>query len=402
MNISTKKLLNITFLSATLPLLLVGCQSINAWQGGSGPSKKLIESQSTQNVDNLNRQNANGLTIIEINSQIANLSSRLMPVRRFSDHYKSIQSFNNRINAGDVVDVSIWEAPPALLFGTANDISGLTGSKEVKLPEQMVDAKGQISVPFVGKLVVKGKTPQEVQDMIVKGLHKKANSPSAVVRIAKNNSADVTVLGEVNNSTRMPLTGKAERVLDAVAAAGGSRHPSSRVTIQLNRKGQSVEMPFDMVVNDPSQNIILQTGDVVSVNYQSKSFTVLGATAKNDEIQFEASGISLMQALARAGGLNDHRADARGVFIFRYDDINMLSPEQYEALPEALKTSRIVPIVYRMNLRDPVSYITAQNFPIRDKDVIYVSNAPGADFAKFMSLIGQGLLFVNTVNDLSN
>ncbi|WFF38731.1 polysaccharide export protein [Moraxella nasibovis] len=392
--------------AAALSLVVTGCQSVNAWQAGAGPSKKIIENQgrtiTTVNEDGSVEEQVSGLTVVEIDSRIAALSSRLSPVSRFSDHYQSVQNFNNRISAGDVVDVSIWEAPPALLFGTANDISGLTGSKEVKLPEQMVDARGQISIPFVGKLVVMGKTPQEVQDMIVRGLHRKANSPSAVVRIAKNNSADVTVLGEVNNSTRMPLTGKAERVLDAVAAAGGAKHPSSRVTIQLNRQGQSVEMPFDMVVNDPRQNIILQTGDVVSVNYQSKSFTVMGATARNDEINFEASGISLMQALARAGGLNDNRADARGVFIFRYDNINMLSPEQYQALPDELKSSRIVPIVYRMNLRDPVSYMTAQNFPIKDKDVIYVSNAPGADFAKFMALIGQGVGLVNAVNDLSN
>lgn len=55
-----------------------------------------------------------------------------------------------------------------------------------------------------------------------------------------------------------------------------------------------------------------------------------------------------------------------------------------------------------MNLRDPVSYMTAQNFPIKDKDVIYVSNAPGADFAKFMTMLGRGLSIVDAINDLSN
>lgn len=376
--------------------MMTGCQAVRDWHPNAGPSKKIIEStiSNEQAVDT-------GMTVIDIDARVAARASSLAPVQRFSDYYRSVANFNDKISSGDVVDISIWEAPPALLFGTANDISGLTGSKEVRLPEQMVDARGQVTVPFVGKLTVKGKTPQQVQDMIVAGLAKKAHKPSAVVRIVKNNSADVTVLGEVNNSTRMPLTGKAERVLDAVAAAGGTKYPSSRVTIQLNRGGRVVEMPFDMVMNDPRQNVILQTGDVVSVNYQSKSFTVLGATAKNDEINFEASGISLMQALARAGGLNDNRADARGVFIFRYDDINMLSPEQYHALPPELQHSRVVPVIYRLSLRDPVSYITAQNFPIKNKDVIYVSNAPGADFAKFMTMLSQGLYFMGTINNLS-
>lgn len=374
-------------------MLLSGCQALTKWQPASGPTKKVIENQ-------VEAENS-GLTIIDIDNHIAFLTSQSTPIRRFSDFYRGSSTFNNTISAGDVVDVSIWEAPPALLFGTASDISGLSGSKEVKLPEQMVDNKGQITIPFVGKIKVSGKTPEQVQAMIVKGLTKKANNPSAVVRIAKNNSADVTIVGEVTNSTRMPLTGKSERVLDAIAAAGGTKHPSSRVSIQLNRRGQSVEMPFDAIIKDPYQNVILQKGDVVSVNYQTKSFTVLGATAKNTEIDFEAGGISLMQALARSGGLDDNRADARGVFIFRQESARILTPEQRAALPMQLQYASEVPVIYRLNLKDPVNYIVAQNFAIKDKDLIYVSNAPGVEFRKFISLIAQGMYIVNTVDDLS-
>lgn len=372
---------------------LSGCQTLTKWQPSSGPTKKTIENQ----IDTEN----SGLTIIDIDNRIAFLTSQSIPVRRFSDFYRSSSTFNNTISAGDVVDVSIWEAPPALLFGTASDISGLSGSKEVKLPEQMVDNKGQITIPFVGKISVSGKTPEQVQAMIVKGLAKKANNPSAVVRIAKNNSADVTIVGEVTNSTRMPLTGKTERILDALAAAGGTKHPSSRISVQLNRRGQSVEMPFDAIIKDPRQNVILQKGDVVSVNYQTKSFTVLGATAKNTEIDFEAGGISLMQALARSGGLDDNRADARGVFIFRQESANILTPEQRAALPMQLQYASEVPVIYRLNLKEPINYIVAQNFAIKDKDLIYVSNAPGVEFRKFISLVAQGMYIVNTVDDLS-
>lgn len=378
---------------ALMAMTLSGCQSVRNWQPTAGPTKKVLEQQVDTTVS--------GLTIIDVDGSSASTAAQFIYTGRFSDFPQRGASFNNIINAGDVVDVSIWEAPPALLFGTASDIAGLSGSKEVKLPEQMVDGRGQITVPFVGKLVVSGKTPQQVQDMIVKGLTKKANKPSAVVRIAKNNSADVTVVGEVVNSTRMPLTGKAERVLDAIAAAGGSKHPSSRVTIQLSRQGQSIEMPFDEVVKDPRQNIVLQRGDVVSVSYQTKSFTALGAVAKNDEISFETSGISLMQALARAGGLNDNRADARGVFIFRHEPIGVLSQEQRAALPMQMQYNRMVPVVYRLNLKDPVNYIVAQNFAIKDKDLLYVSNAPAVEFRKFVNLLAQGMYIINTVDNFT-
>ena len=60
-----------------------------------------------------------------------------------------------------------------------------------------------------------------------------------------------------------------------------------------------------------------------------------------------------------------------------------------------------MPVIYRLNLKEPINYIVAQNFAIKDKDLIYVSNAPGVEFRKFISLVAQGMYIVNTVDDLS-
>lgn len=381
-------------------VILAGCQSIQDWQANAGPTKnRIINSknvlQATEEETITDGSNY-GLAIIDINTKVAGQLKRFKSSTLFSNHFQNSKKFNNTISAGDVIDISIWEAPPALLFGTANDLNGFSSSKEVKLPEQMVDNRGQISVPFVGKLNIIGKTPQQVQDMIVAGLDKKANKPSAIVRIIKNNTADVTIIGEVNNSTRMPLTGKGERVLDAIAAAGGARQAAERVSIQLTRGNQTVEMLLSQIINDTRQNIQLQQGDVLSVKYKSNSYMVLGATTKNDEIDFEASGISLMQALARAGGLNDSRADSQGVFIFRYENPQMLSPSQLASVPVQFRQSA-VPVVYRLDLKDPLNYIIARDFEIRDQDVIYVSNAPAVEFNKFLSMVSQSVYSIRNI-----
>ncbi len=309
--------------------MLTGCQTvknrISDWQPNAGPTLKQVESSVQGTDEGHGSITPNGLTIIDIDGRTANRANELLSYKRFSDYYRGGNVVQQVIRPGDVVNVALYEAPPALLFGSAADIANTSGSAEKKLPDQMVDSRGQISIPFLGKINVAGKSPQQVQDMIANGLSRKANKPSAIVSIGKNNSANITVVGEVNNSLRVPLTGKGERVLDAIAAAGGTKYPSSRVTVQVNRGMQSVEMPLADLLNDAKQNIVLQPGDVVSVNYQSKSFTVLGATVKNDEINYESNGISLMQALARAGGLNDNRADSRGVFIFRYETPSMLT-----------------------------------------------------------------------------
>ena len=150
---------------------------------------------------------------------------------------------------------------------------------------------------------------------IVKRLTGKAHQPQVLVRVIKNNTSNVTVVGEVNNSTLLPLTPKGERLLDALAAGGGVKQPINRVAVQISRDNVTATMPLDLVIRDPRQNILLKPGDVVTALFQPQSFSVLGATGKNEEIPFEAQGISLAQALARSGGLNDSRADARGVFL---------------------------------------------------------------------------------------
>ena len=48
-----------------------------------------------------------------------------------------------------------------------------------------------------------------------------------------------------------------------------------------------------------------------------------------------------------------------------------------------------VPVIYRLDLSDPASFFIAQSFPILNHDVVYVSNAPGADLQKFVNIVSS-------------
>ncbi len=207
-----------------------------------------------------------------------------------------------------------------------------------------------------------------------------------IVRLASNATSNVTVVGDVTNNMRMPLTAKGERLLDALAGAGGAKQPVGKMTIQVTRGSLVEAMPLEAVIKDPRQNIRLQADDVVTLLFQPYSFTVLGAANKNEEVPFEGTGLTLSQALGRMGGLNDQRANPKGVFIFRFED-----PKVFAGSAQALPTTPEgkVPVIYRVNMRDPTTLFVAQSFPIKDKDVIYISNAPLADFAKFLQAISQ-------------
>jgi polysaccharide export outer membrane protein len=304
------------------------------------------------------------------------------------------------VRPGDVLEVSIWEAPPAALFGATviDPRAGVTGARASVLPEQMVAPDGSINVPFAGQVRVAGRSPLQIEDEIARRLRGKANQPQVLVRVVRNASSTITIVGEVQQSQRLALSAKGERVLDAIAAAGGTRQPVHRVTVQVTRGSTVATMPLERIIQVPNENVLLAPGDVVTLSFLSQSFTVLGATNKNEEIPFEGMGISLAQALARSGGIQDARGDARGIFVFRFEDPKLVPEAQRPgpATPEGL-----VPVVYWLDMKKPEAFLVSQNFPVRDKDVVYVANAPAAELQKFLNILTSSVFSVNSFVNLA-
>ncbi|MGF6933084.1 polysaccharide export outer membrane protein [Paraburkholderia sp. UCT70] len=364
------------FASALTAAFLGGCSNIPT----SGPSKSQIDRAAT----------ASGATAIQIVDVTDEVARKLLAERRAGDFSKTLGNEAMRqqpLGPGDVVEVSIWEAPPAMLFGAAptdTRSGGPSNARVTVLPEQMIDSDGNINVPFAGAIRAAGRTLNEIERSITQRLQGKANQPQVLVRLARNSNSYVTIVGDVVSSTRMPLTPSGERLLDALASAGGVRQPVDKMTIQVTRSDKVQSLPLNTIIRDPSQNVPLRSGDVVTALFQPYSFTVLGAVSKNEEISFEAQGITLAQALARAGGLQDSRSDVQGVFIFRLEDANAL---QWPMSPARTTADGKVPVVYRVNLRDPNSFFVAQSFMMDNKDLLYVSNAPIAELQKFLNVI---------------
>ncbi len=325
------------------------------------------------------------IQVVEVTDRIVLALAQRKQTVLFSQAFGPSAGAAAAIGPGDTVEVSLWEAPPATLFGAGVAAPGaLSAARPVVLPEQVVDREGAIGVPFAGRITVAGLTAPQVAAEIVRRLRGKANQPEVLVRVLRSASSTVTVVGEVATSIRMTLTAGGERLLDALAAAGGVRQPVAKMTVQVTRGNQYLALPLDTIIRDPLQNVPLQAGDVITAIHQPLSFTALGATGKNEEIAFEAQGISLAQALARAGGLNDNRSDPRGVFVFRYEPAQTLIwPRQ----PATATPEGFVPVVYRVNLGNPASFFVMQNFRISDKDVLYVSNAPAAELQRFLNLV---------------
>ena len=365
--------------------LLTGCSTPSGLLPTAGPSAQQVAAAAQPQSNG----RTNAIQVVDVSDVVARQVKASQRRALFSESWGQTRSPGLVVGAGDVLEVSVWEAPPASLFGTAvvDPRTGASAARLTALPEQMVNAAGTINVPFAGSVPAAGRLPQDIEVDITQRLKGKANQPQVLVRVTRNATSNVTVVGEVAQSLRMPLTAKGERLLDALAAAGGVRQPVAKMSLQITRGSQVLALPLDTIIADPLQNIALHPGDVVTAVHQPFSLTALGATGRNEELNFESQGITLAQALGRVGGLQDQRADARGVFVFRFEDAAALLDAGGLSAPQ--EQGAKVPVVYRVDLKDPAMFFVAQDFPMRHKDVVYVSNAPAAELQKFLNIVGS-------------
>ncbi|SDH63690.1 polysaccharide biosynthesis/export family protein [Paraburkholderia phenazinium] len=367
--------------SIYLAALVLGAASLNGCSSipTSGPSSAQIDRAS-------GAANPAGIQIVDVTDDIARKLYAERSTGDFSSTLGNGTLFQQQLGVGDTIEVSIWEAPPATLFGAAQGDAkaGTSNARVTVLPDQTIGGDGNIDVPFAGQIKAAGRTPGELQRDITARLKNIAHDPQVLVKLSRNETSYVTVVGDVASSNRMALTARGERLLDALAGAGGVKQPVDKITIQVTRGNTVASLPLETVIRDPRQNVPLHAGDVVTALFQPYSFMALGATGKNEEINFEAQGITLAQALARAGGLQDSRSDAQGVFIFRLEDAKALP---WPISPVRTTADGKVPVVYRVNLRDPNSFFVAQSFMMDNKDLLYVSNAPIAEVQKFLNVV---------------
>ncbi len=370
-------------------LALAGCSSL----GTDGPTTaKIAAAEGTALVESV-------IEVVELDSGTATRLKEFHAPRLFSDTLGEVPATAGMIGPGDVLEVSITEAPPAVLFGgasgdsalrnpsAASNVQPVSSSRGWTSPQQSIDREGTIFVPFAGTVPVIGKSLRQIEQAITERLRNKAHQPQVIVRRVGNSAATVTVVGDVGQSGRIPISAHGERLLEVIAAAGGPKQPLSRTMVQVSRDQQVFTLPMAMVTSDPRQNIVMRPNDVVSLLFQPYSFTALGATGQSNEVFFESPDFSLAGALGRINGLDDSRADAKGVFVFRFEDPAVLDPARIAGKPRTADGK--VPVIYRIDLRSPASLFLIQRFPMQHQDVVFVSNAPLIDFSKFLGIISS-------------
>ena len=148
--------------------------------------------------------------------------------------------------------------------------------------------------------------------------------------------------------------------------------------------------------------LAVEAGDLLHVIRDPQTVAVLGATTNNNAlgpspsnalVPFDTEHLTLAEALAKAGGLRDTQADAKSVFVFRFEPaavVRTLVPETAGAtLPD------MTPVVYHANLKQPSELFLSQSFAMHDKDLIYVADTDSVQLNKLFQVVQNAALILS-------
>lgn len=284
---------------------------------------------------------------------------------------------STQIGIGDELKVSIWEASGDGLFSTVD-------KKQTDI-QLVVDASGQIFIPYVGRLQAQAQTVESLRTAIQDGLRGKAVEPQVQITVTGEVSNNVVVVGDVPRPGLYPITARGAKLLEMIAVAGGAREATYDSIATLRRGTQGGAVRLEDLIEHPENDIWLAPGDTIVVAHKPRTYAAFGAVQSTQLVPFKTRSVTLADALAQVGGLRDLTANAGGVFVFRYE-AGQLAQQLRPAIPEAMAATD-VPFIYRLDLTRPEAFFLARSFQMKDQDIVYVANHPVAEFGKFLQII---------------
>ena len=254
------------------------------------------------------------------------------------------------IGAGDVINISI------------TDIDDIDGS-------YTISPTGDVTIPYVGQVVINDKTKEEAQEFINNVLKGFYQEPETIVKIEQYNSAYVYITGAINRPLSILLSEQPLKILDALIKAGYIKDQKSYAKTALLRRGKEVfEIDLYELLNNNNTDldIYLRKDDVLHVSesdtdqaYAFGEFTTSGPISVYKDL-------TLTELLATKG-INKATAKTKTIYILREDLTKYLYVD-----------------IYKINLNNPAAFIAANNFHILPNDIVFI---PQTNLVKWNNVI---------------
>jgi len=268
------------------------------------------------------------------------------------------------VGAGDVLNVTVWDHPELTIPAG--------GERKPSDAGNWVHSDGTIFYPYVGVVKVAGLNLREIRTMLTRRLARYVEAPQVDVSVAAFRSQKVYVSGGVNQPGAYPLTNVPLRLLDVVNEAGGVAEMGDWRNVILTRQGKEYRLSLKEIYEkgDKRFNILLKADDVVHVSLSDdQKVFVMGEVNKPASLNMGRNGLTLAEALAESGGINEMQANATGIFVMRRAEEG---EERYIDL-------------YQLNAKDATAFVLADEFNLQERDIIYVTAAPMARWNRVIS-----------------
>jgi polysaccharide biosynthesis/export protein len=236
------------------------------------------------------------------------------------------QGTDYRIGPRDVLTLSIY-----------------AGSQQQQVTSLTVSSQGMINVPFIGSVKAEGLTVPQLEDLVRKPLAADFFvDPEVNIVISEYHSLQYYISGAIGSPGLYEMKSEAT-LLELIAKAGGVSgqhgniayilHPSNNITAteKENHSDFSDKDPLKINLNkllgkgDMSQNIVLQSGDVVYIPLQSsqnlaESKIYVEGEVKSPGVYDYQEGLTALNACIMAGGFGKFAAPNRTRIIRQEGD----------------------------------------------------------------------------------
>ncbi len=345
----------------------------------SGPTKGQILSSSVER---------GGTThIVNVDDRV-NRAANYTPAYGFSADFRAASAVAaDDIRPGDVLGLSIWE-------NVDDGLLASMGSSSTQLSELQVDSQGYIFVPYAGRVLAAGNSPEELRRIITQKLETQTPDPQVMVTRVAGDGATVSVMGKVNSQGVFPIERPTRTLSAMLSRAGGVSIEPEIAVVTVKRGNSSGKVWLRDLYSNARNDIALRPGDVILVEEDERSFTALGALGGQTKVPLGNDQINAIEAVAMVGGLSTTLADPKGVFVLR---------DEPQSVARAVLGRQDIygnqRVAYILDLTKPDGMFLARDFVIRDSDTVYVTEAPFVQWSKTLRSMLSPATEIASVNN---
>lgn len=209
------------------------------------------------------------------------------------------------LGVGDTLKITVYQNPDLTVDGGR------------------ISETGQINFPLIGNVTIGGLTISAAEQKIAKQLRDGGFvlRPQVSILVNQIRSSVISVLGQVGKPGRYPIETVGAKVSEMVATAGGVVPGGADVvTLVGTRNGRPIRLDVDLPAilqsGKSELDIPVENGDIIYAD-RAPSAYIYGEVQRPGQFKLER-GMTLMQALAQAGGLTA-RGTQRGIKVHRRD-----------------------------------------------------------------------------------